>query len=118
MEINKKELRKISRRFRKLASNVMNAYFGEQTDALIEFIDYVKGTSLIFDYVESLAYDIEGLESELDKIASSYGSKALELGADSRRRTYLLYRAFDYIALKKLSTTDFGRYYAHSKKYQ
>ena len=118
MEINKKELRKISRRFRTLASNVMNAYFGEQTDALIEFIDYVKGTSLIFDYVESLAYDIEGLESELDKIASSYGSKALELGADSRRRTYLLYRAFDYIALKKLSTTDFGRYYAHSKKYQ
>ena len=63
MEINKKELRKISRRFRTLASNVMNAYFGEQTDALIEFIDYVKGTSLIFDYVESLAYDIEGLES-------------------------------------------------------
>ncbi|MGQ7661482.1 conjugal transfer protein [Streptococcus suis] len=118
MEINKKELRKISRRFRTLASNVMNAYFGEQTDALIEFIDYVKGTSLILDYVESLAYDIEGLESELDKIASSYGSEALELGADSRRRTYLLYRAFDYIALKKLSTTDFGWYYAHSKKYQ
>lgn len=118
MEINKKELRKISRRFRTLASNVMNAYFGEQTDALIEFIDYVKGTSLILDYVESLAYDIEGLESELDKIASSYGSEALELGADRRRRTYLLYRAFDYIALKKLSTTDFGWYYAHSKKYQ
>ena len=60
MEINKKELRKISRRFRTLASNVMNAYFGEQTDALIEFIDYVKGTSLIFDYVESLAYDMRG----------------------------------------------------------
>ena len=118
MEINKKELRKISRRFRTLASNVMNAYFEEQTDALIEFLDYIKRTSLIFDYVESLAYDIEGLESELDRIASSYGSKALELGTDSRRRTYLLYRAFDYIALKKLSTTNFGWYYAHSKKYQ
>ena len=104
MEINKKELRKISRRFRTLASNVMNAYFGEQTDALIEFLDYIKKTSLIFDYV--------------DRINSSYGNETLNLGTDSRKRTYLLYRAFDYIALKKLSTTNFGWYYAHSKKYQ
>lgn len=118
MEINKKELRKISRRFRTLASNVMNAYFREQTDALIEFLDYIKKTSLIFDYVESLSYDVEGLESELDRINSSYGNETLNLGTDSRKRTYLLYRAFDYIALKKLSTTNFGWYYAHSKKYQ
>lgn len=118
MEINKKELRKISRRFRTLASNVMNAYFREQTDALIEFLDYIKKTSLIFDYVESLSYDVEGLESELDRINASYGSEALGLGTDSRKRTYLLYRAFDYIALKKLSTTNFGWHYAHSKNYQ
>ncbi|AIG44285.1 TPA: conjugal transfer protein [Streptococcus suis] len=118
MEINKKELKKISRRFRTLASNVMNAHFREQNDALIEFLDYVKSTVLIFDYVESLAYDIDGLELLLDKINSSYGNEALDLGTNSRKRTYLLYRAFDYIALNKLSTTNFGWYYANSKKYQ
>ncbi|HEL0009099.1 TPA: conjugal transfer protein [Streptococcus equi subsp. zooepidemicus] len=118
MEINKKELRKISRRFRTLASNVMNAYFGEQTDALIEFLDFIKKTPLIFDYIESLSYDVEDLELDLDRINSSYGNQALDLGTDSCKRTYLLYRAFDYIAFKKLSTTNFGWYYAHSKKYQ
>lgn len=118
MEISKKELKKISRRFRTLASNVMNAYFEEQTNALIEFLNYIKKTSLIVDYVESLSYDVEGLESELDRINFSYGNKALDLGADSRKKTYLLYKAFDYIALKNLSTINFGRSYAHSKKYQ
>ncbi|HEL1268693.1 TPA: conjugal transfer protein, partial [Streptococcus equi subsp. zooepidemicus] len=80
MEINKKELRKISRRFRTLASNVMNAYFGEQTDALIEFLDFIKKTPLIFDYIESLSYDVEDLELDLDRINSSYGNQALDLG--------------------------------------
>ena len=118
MEINKKELRKISRRFRTLASNVMNAYFEEQADALTEFLDYINKTSLIFDYIDSFSYDVEDLELRLDKINASYGNEALDLGTDSRKRTYLLYRTFDYIVLKKLSTTNFGWYYSNSNKYQ
>ena len=79
MEINKKELRKISSRFRHLAANVMNAHFNEQLDLLEELLNYVKQTSLIYDYIQSLSYDINGLEELLDDINSSYGHQALDL---------------------------------------
>ena len=45
MEINKKELRKLSRKFRSLGSDVINADYREQIDLLKEFIDYVDKTS-------------------------------------------------------------------------
>ena len=38
----KKSLEKLAEDLETLASNVMNAYFREQTDALIEFLDYIK----------------------------------------------------------------------------
>ena len=50
MEISKKELRKISRKFRTLASNVMNSYYGEQNANLEEMINYIEQTSLIKEF--------------------------------------------------------------------
>lgn len=118
MEINKKELKKISSRFRNLASYVMNAHYNEQLDLLEEFVDYVKQTSLIYDYIQSLSYDINGLEEHLDTINVSYGRQALDLGSNSNRRTYLLYKTFEYIVSKKMMTYNFGWYYSGGKNYQ
>lgn len=118
MEINKKELRKISRKFRTLASNVMNAYFKEQGDALKELINYINETPLIYDYLQSISYNITGLEENLDSINSSYGREALDLGANSQKRAYLLYKAFEYILDKNMSTYIFGWYYTNGNKYQ
>lgn len=118
MEINKKELKKISSRFRNLASYVMNAHYNEQLDLLEEFVNYVEQTSLIYDYIQSLSYDINGLEELLDTINVSYGRQALDLGSDSNKRTYLLYKTFEYIVSKKMMTYNFGWYYSGGKKYQ
>lgn len=118
MEISKKELRKISSRFRHLAANVMNAHFNEQLDLLEELLNYVKQTSLIYDYIQSLYYDINGLEELLNNINSSYGHQALDLGSDSNQRTYLLYKTFEYIVSKKMMPYNFGWYYSGGKKYQ
>lgn len=118
MEINKKELRKISRKFRMLASNVMNAYFREQGDALKEFINYINATPLIYDYLQSISYNVTRLEENLDCINSSYGREALDLGANSQQRAYLLYKAFEYIVAKNMSTYVFGWYYTNGNKYQ
>ncbi|WP_024822613.1 hypothetical protein [Aminobacterium mobile] len=118
MEINKKELRKISRRFRTLASNVMNAYYAEQNDSLKELLSYINQTLLIKDYIQSLAYDIDGLDELIIDISSSYGQKALDLGSDSHKKTYLLYKTFLYIVENNIGTFNFGWYYANSKKYQ
>lgn len=113
MEINKKELRKISRKFRVLASNVMNTYFKEQGDALKELINYINETPLIYDYLQSISYDITGLEENLDSINSSYGREALNLGTNTQQRVYLLYKTFEYILDKNMSTYIFGWYYTN-----
>lgn len=118
MEISKKELRKISRKFRTLASNVMNSYYGEQNDNLEEMINYIEQTSLIKEYLQSLEYDVGDLDKRLNEVNSSYGRKYLNLGNDSDKRTYLLYRAFSGISKNKLHTYNFGWYYASSNKYQ
>src|SRR3712207_4958677 len=114
MEISKKELRKISRKFRTLASNVMNSYYGEQNANLEEMINYIEQTSLIKEYLHSLEYDIDGLDDLLNMISNSYGRKVLDLGNDSNKRTYLLYRAFSAITGNNLPTYTFGWYYAGS----
>lgn len=118
MEISKKELRKISRKFRTLASNVMNSYCEEQNANLTELIIYCKQTPLIYEYLQRLAYDIDGLDNLLNAINNSYGREALDLGTNSDNRTYLLYKAFSYITENELKTYNFGWYYAHSNKYQ
>ena len=114
MEINKKELRKLSRRFRGLGSDVINADYREQIDLLREFIDYVDKTYLIRNYIESFKYNIDDLEESINNVYSSYGSQCLDLGSNAGRRLYLLYSTFKYI----LNTINFGWFYANSNKYQ
>ena len=118
MEISKKELRKISRKFRTLASNVINSYYTEQNAHLDEMMHYLEQTLLIKEYLKSLEYDIEGLDDLLNNISVSYGRHALNLGSDSNKRSYLLYRVFSYIIENKLPTYTFGWYYTDSNKYQ
>lgn len=118
MEINKKELRKVSRRFRKHGNNVIYAHYREQNDLLKEFIDYIDETYLIRNYIESFKYDIEGLEENIKNIYSSYGRECLDLGSNGGKRLYLLYTTFKYIIANDLETIYFGWFYANSSKYQ
>lgn len=118
MEINKKELRKISRRFRKLGNNVIYAHYREQNDLLKEFIDYIDETYLICNYIESFKYDIDGLEENINSVYSSYGRECLDLGSNGGKRLYLIYTTFKYIIDNDLDTIFFGWFYADSSKYQ
>lgn len=118
MEISKKELKKISKKFNKLVSNVINAHFEEQNDALKELIIYIEETELILNYIHSLEFEIVGLEDDIEEIVNSHGLQGLDLGSDSRKKLYLLYTTFKYIIDKDISTTYFGRYYSRGKKYQ
>ena len=68
MKISKNELKKISRKFRTLASNVMNSHFREQNDSLQEFLDFIEETPLLSEYLETLAFDIDELESTLEEV--------------------------------------------------
>lgn len=118
MEISKKELKKISKKLSKLSSSVIYAYFEEQNDALKELLIYIEKTELISNYIHSLEFEIVGLEDDIEEIVKSYGRQGLDLGSDSRKKLYLLYKAFKYIIDKDISTTYLGWYYSRGKKYQ
>ena len=118
MKISKNELKKISRKFRTLASNVMNSHFREQNDSLQEFLDFIEETPLLSEYLETLAFDIDELESTLEEVYDSYGTITLKLGSNGREKAYRLYQTFLCIVNKNWDTYTFGWYYASSNKYQ
>ena len=118
MEINKKELKKISKKLSTLTSNVIRAHYREQNDALLELINYVDETDLLINYIKSLKCDIEGFEDDVNNIAKSYGVKGLDLGSDSGKKLYLLYNVFKYILDKDISTYNLGWFYSGGNHYQ
>ncbi len=73
---------------------------------------------MIYDYLQSISYYITVLEETLDSINSSYGREALNLDANSKQRAYLLYKIFEYILHKNISTYIFGSHYTNENKYQ
>lgn len=118
MEINKKELRKVSRKFRTLGSNVINAHHREQNQSLSELINYINNTPILIDYIDSLSYQVDNLKDLVQEINSSYGRQGIDLGDDTEKRIYLLYKMFQYIVELNLPTTNFGAFYSGYNKYQ
>ena len=118
MKISKNELKKISRKLRKISSNVINAYYSEQNSFLDELIAYINNTQLLKNYIDSIEYDVGNLESDMTEINGSYGRKTLDLGSDSKKRAFLLYKAFIIITENNYPTYNFGWYYVGGNKYQ
>ena len=75
MKISKNELKKISRKLRKISSDVINAYYTEQNGFLAELIAYINNTQLLKNYIDSIEYDVGNLESNMTKINGSYGRR-------------------------------------------
>ncbi len=118
MKISKNELKKISRKLRKVSSDVMNAHFREQNDFLVELINYVNSTPLIKKYIDSIEYDVGDLLEDVRRVNNSYGRQMIDLGSNSKKRTFLLYKTFNIIIEEKMPTYNFGSAYAGSTKYQ
>ena len=118
MKISKNELKKISRKLRKISSDVINAYYLEQNGFLDELIAYINNTELLKNYIDSIEYDVGNLKSNMTKINRSYGRMTLDLGSDSKKRAFLLYKAFIIIKENNYPTYNFGWYYAGGNKYQ
>ena len=62
----------------------MNSHFREQNDSLQEFLDFIEETPLLSEYLETLAFDIDELESTLEEVYDSYGTITLKLGSNGR----------------------------------
>lgn len=81
MEINKKELRKMSRSFRTIANRTINAHF-EEADAILKmFIDYIDNNQLISSYINSINVNEINVEKEVVEVLAGYGRVIFNTGS-------------------------------------
>jgi len=75
-----------------------------------EMLDYLHQLKEIHNDDESI--------TQLRDINSSFGHEGLDLGDNTEKRTYLLYKTFDYIVENDLDTGHFGAFYSGFKNFQ
>ncbi|EPI04501.1 hypothetical protein D920_00201 [Enterococcus faecalis 13-SD-W-01] len=118
MEITKKELRKVSRRFRGLGSRVMHAHYNEVNSIIKMFVDYIEKTPILNEFVVSLYREIPDFESDLAQ-ASGYGQHIIATGDTPEEEVNTIYQILKYISQNPdFDVAMLGWGYTSSKKFQ
>lgn len=119
MEIDKKELKKISRKFRSLGSRVINAHYEEQVSLVKMLIDYIDGTPVIKDYIDSLYEEIPSLIQEIEEVSNSYGRKILSTGITPEKEVNYIYQLISFYSMNQnYPIYMLGWGYSNTRKYQ
>lgn len=118
MEINKKDLRKISRAFRTIANRTINAHYQEAEAILKMFIDYIDDNHLIYSYIDSIFVDDFDVANEVKEVLSSDGRSIFSTGSNAEEEIVYTYKILKYMVEQKVSVISVGMSYGHSNKYQ
>lgn len=119
MEISKKELKKVSRKFRQLANRVINVHYNEANSIIKMFIEYIDSTPVISEYIESVYMEYPNLENEIEQVSGSYGSSSLSTGNSPEQEVSWIYQILKFISENtSVHTPSLGWGYTSSRKYQ
>lgn len=119
MEINKKDLKKVSRKFRQLASRVLNARFNEVNSIIRMFTDYIDNAPIINEYIQSVFVEYPDLQGEIEQVSGSYGRLVLSTGDTPEQEVSWIYQILKFISDNpSVRTYELGWGYTSSKKYQ
>lgn len=119
MEIDKKELKKTSRKFRQMASRVLNAHYTEINSVIKMFIEYIEDTPIINEYIQSIFVTYPNLKDEINKVTASYGRHVLQTGDTPEQEISYIYQILKYVSENtSVKTSALGSGYTSSTKYQ
>lgn len=119
MEINKKELKKTSRKFRQMASRVLNAHYTEINSIIKMFIEYIEDTPIINEYIQDIFVEYPNLQEQIKKVSASYGDLVLSTGDTPEQEINYVYQILKYISENtSVQTSALGWGYTSSKNYQ
>jgi uncharacterized membrane protein YheB (UPF0754 family) len=119
MEIDKKELKKISRKFRSTASRVINAHFEEINSLITMFVRQIDQTPLIIDYIRSVLVVNDKIEQEMLNLASEHDETGISTGLTVDEEVSNIYQMLQYIAEHPdFQVWTLGSYYTTSNKFQ
>ena len=118
MEINKKDLRKISRAFRSIANRIINVHYQEFNSVLKMFIDYIDNTKLISDYINSIVVEEMDISKEVSEVRRSYGRAVFDTGTNAEEEIVYTYKILKYLKENSVGIGAIGLSYSNSTKYQ
>lgn len=118
MEINKKELKKISRNFRLKVSRVIQADYRESISIIKMLVDYINETELIYDYITSVTKENYNIEKDVEDVARSYGRKILSTGNTPEDEVSYIYQLLKYICENNIDVSMLGMGYTSSNSFQ
>ena len=116
MNLNKKELRKLSFEFNSMANRLLRSSYQEFNHALKRFLGYIDSIELIKEYIQSCTRDNFDVKKAMEDMDSS-GRGILDLGNTDEEEVYTVYNALLYIAEKGFNYYTIGRSYSGKKNF-
>jgi len=119
MKLNRAELRKIMYDFNSLSNRLMQVDFDDYTDVATKFINFIKRTPVIFDFITDCGICDQDLVKEFSEIGGSYGNEIFSLGDEPEEEIRNVFAILEYIVEKKIEIHyGVAMGYSHSQKYQ
>ena len=119
MKIDKKELKKVSREFRSMASRVLNSHYEDFYRNLRMFIIHIQQTDLLFQYIESLPDTQFDLDNDIPLVAKNFGRYLFDFGNTPSEQVVNVYKLLSSSAITEQNILDIcSAYSPNSPKYQ
>lgn len=119
MNLNRAELRKIMYDFNSISNRLLQADFRDYANIVAKFIDYIKTTPIINDYILACGTCDQNMEKEFEEVGNSYGRCIFDIGKTDEEEVRNIFAILDYIAQNNIDifySIAFG--YDSSKHYQ
>lgn len=121
MEVNKKQLKIVSRDFIILAKRVLNSDYQDYYGNLNRFLKHIKDTQLLNDYVQSTITEPYDVEADVKEIQKTFGRWNFDIGETEEQEIANIFQILDYLVKNQVSifTPQFiSAYCPSSNKYQ
>lgn len=119
MNLNRAELRKIIYDFNSISNRLIQADFNDYTNVVIKFVNFIKNTPIIFDYITDCGLCEQDLKQEFDEIRQTYGRYNFSLGNTDKEEVRNIFAILVYISENNVEVHySVAMGYSTSSKYQ
>lgn len=119
MRLNRNELRKIQYDFNSFSNRLLQANYQDYTSVLGKFLNFIKSTPIIFDYISDCGQCDWDLDEVIGEVRSSYGRIIFSTGDTEDEEVRNVYAVLQYIVEGSINVSKgIAMGYSSSSKYQ
>lgn len=117
MNLNKKELRKLSFEFNSMSNRLLRSSHKEFNHDLKRFLGYIGSVELINEYIQSCSREDFDIQGAMEEINTMHGGNIIDLGNTDEEEVYTIYNTLLYIAENGFNYYTIGRSYSGKETY-